>query len=403
MKSLKSEFPIFANAEKEGRTFIYFDSASTTQKPQSVIDAITEYYGGYCANVGRGLYWPATQASHEYAKARDKVRNFVGAKSIKEIIFTSGTTDAINKVVNAVLLPTLEAGDQVLVSEMEHHSNFVPWQQSCLQKGADLKVLPLTIAHAIDLAALKFALNSKVKFVAITAVSNTLGTKNDLKAIVQLVHSAGALILIDASQLTLSERIDVQKLDCDFLTFSAHKLFGPTGIGILYGKQALLERAIPFSYGGGMVALVNQDETTFADLPAKHEAGTPNIAGALGLGAAIDFVESIGVVQIAKHNAALRTYTVHLLNQIEGVNLLAEDAGDASILSFTIDGIHPHDIATFLAEKGIAVRAGHHCTQPLLKKMGLPATVRLSFNIYNDQREIDQLKTALEEIKSFFG
>ncbi|PIQ49744.1 MAG: cysteine desulfurase CsdA [Cytophagales bacterium CG12_big_fil_rev_8_21_14_0_65_40_12] len=403
MESLKSEFPIFANAEKEGRTFIYFDSASSTQKPQSVIDAITEYYGGYYANVGRGLYWPATQASNEYAKARDKVRNFVGAKSAKEVIFTSGTTDAINKVANAVLLPTLEADDQVLVSEMEHHSNFVPWQQACIQKGADLKVIPLTTAHTIDLAALKATLNSKVKFVAITAVSNTLGTKNDIKIIVRLAHAVGALVLVDASQLTLSERIDVQKLDCDFLTFSAHKLFGPTGIGILYGKQALLERAIPFSYGGGMVALVNQDETTFADLPAKHEAGTPNIAGAIGLGAAIDFVESIGVAQIAKHNAALRTYTVHLLNQIEGVNLLAEDAGDASILSFTMEGIHPHDIATFLAEKGIAVRAGHHCTQPLLKSMGLPATVRLSFSVYNDQREIEQLKTALEEIKSFFG
>uniref|UniRef100_UPI0040484D87 aminotransferase class V-fold PLP-dependent enzyme n=1 Tax=Roseivirga sp. TaxID=1964215 RepID=UPI0040484D87 len=403
MKSLKSEFPIFANAEKEGRTFIYFDSASSTQKPQSVIDAITEYYGGYYANVGRGLYWPATKASTEYAKARDKVRNFVGAKSAKEIIFTAGTTDAINKVVNTVLLPMLKAGDQVLVSEMEHHSNFVPWQQACLQTGADLKVLPLTSDHTIDLVALKVALNSEVKFVAVTAVSNTLGTKNDLKAIVQLAHAAGALVLIDASQLTLSERIDVQALDCDFLTFSAHKLFGPTGIGVLYGKQLLLEKANPFSYGGGMVGIVSEEATTFADLPAKHEAGTPNIAGAIGLGAAIDFVESIGVEQIAKYNAELRTYAVQLINQIEGVNLLAEAAEDASILSFTMKGIHPHDIATFLAEKGIAVRAGHHCTQPLLKSMGLSATVRLSFSIYNDQSEIERLKTALEEIKSFFG
>lgn len=403
MKSLKSEFPIFAKVEKAGRAFIYFDSASTTQKPQSVLNAITEYYGGYCANVGRGLYWPATQASHEYAKARDKVRDFVGAKSNKEIIFTSGTTDAINKVVNAVLLPTLEKGDQVLVSEMEHHSNFVPWQQACIQKGADLKVIPLNTAHTIDSAALKATLNSKVKFVAITAVSNTLGTKNDIKTIVQFAHAAGALVLVDASQLTLSERIDVQALDCDFLTFSAHKLFGPTGIGILYGKQALLERANPFAYGGGMVGMVSENATTFSDLPAKHEAGTPNIAGAIGLGAAIDFVESIGVVQIAKYNAGLRTYAVQQLNQIEGVNLLAEYAEDASILSFTMQGVHPHDIATFLAEKGIAVRAGHHCTQPLLKQLGLPATVRLSFSIYNDFGEIEQLKTALEEIKSFFG
>lgn len=403
MKSLKSEFPIFARAEREGRAFIYFDSASTTQKPQSVINAITEYYGEYCANVGRGLYWPATQASHEYAMARDKVRDFVGAKSNKEIIFTSGTTDAINKVVNAVLLPTLERGDQVLVSEMEHHSNFVPWQQACLQKGADLKVIPLNTAHTIDLAALKATLNNMVKFVAITAVSNTLGTKNDIKTIVQFAHAAGALVLVDASQLTLSERIDVQALDCDFLTFSAHKLFGPTGIGILYGKQALLERANPFAYGGGMVGMVSENATTFSDLPAKHEAGTPNIAGAIGLGAAIDFVKSIGVVQIAKYNAGLRTYAVQQLNQIEGVNLLAKAADEASILSFTMKGVHPHDIATFLAEKGIAVRAGHHCTQPLLKSMGLPATVRLSFSIYNDFGEIEQLKTALEEIKSFFG
>jgi cysteine desulfurase/selenocysteine lyase len=403
MNELRDHFPIFANAEKEGRTFTYFDSASSTQKPQSVIDAITDYYSGYYANVGRGLYWPATKASTEYANARNKVRDFVGAQSAKEIIFTAGTTDAINKVVNAMLLPMLEVGDQVLVSEMEHHSNFVPWQQACWQKGADLKVLPLTIAHTIDLAALKAALNSKVRFVAVTAVSNSLGTKNDLKAIVQLAHAAGALVLVDASQLTLSERIDVRALDCDFLTFSAHKLFGPTGIGILYGKQALLEKANPFSYGGGMVGMVSEEATTFADLPAKHEAGTPNIAGAIGLGAAIDFVESIGVSQIAKHSTALRNYAVQLLNQIEGVNLLAEAAEDASILSFTMEGIHPHDIATFLSEKGIAVRAGHHCTQPLLKQMGLPATVRLSFGIYNDQSDIDQLKTVLEEIKSFFG
>ncbi|MFT6216442.1 MAG: cysteine desulfurase/selenocysteine lyase [Roseivirga sp.] len=403
MSVIKQDFPIFANAEKEGRPFIFFDNASTTQKPASVIKAISDYYSHYNANVGRGLYWPATQVTNEFTQVRSKIAVFLGAKSSNEIVFTAGTTDGINKVVNTIVLPNLGRGDQILVSEAEHHANFVPWQQACLEKGAEFKVMPLSNELAVDLNALEELLSPKVKFLAISAISNTLGTKNDLKKIIDLAHQVGALVLVDAAQLVLSEKIDVQKLDCDFLTFSAHKLYGPTGLGVLYAKKSHLENAQPFSYGGGMVKSVTAEETTFASLPAKHEAGTPHMAGVVGLGAAIDFVEHLGVESIAKHSTMLRNYAVQSLNQIEGISILAEEANNSSILSFTMDGIHPHDIATFLAEKGIAVRAGHHCTQPLHKSLGLPSSVRASFSVYNETSEIDKFKDTLEEIKAFFG
>ncbi|WP_323756592.1 cysteine desulfurase [Roseivirga sp.] len=402
MQSIKSEFPIFENARKEGRSLIFLDNASTTQKPQCVIDAISGFYTGYYANVGRGLYWPATIASASYDQSREKVRAFIGASSKKEVVFTSGTTDAVNKVVNSFLLPQLEQGDEVLVSEMEHHSNFVPWQQACQSKGAQLKVIPLDAELNLDLSELASMLTDNVKILAITAISNTLGVKNDLKKIIKLAHQHNVKVFVDAAQLPLSEKIDVQEMDCDFLAFSGHKVFGPTGIGVLYGKQGLFDKMSPLAYGGGMVQQVSVDKTIMADLPSKHEAGTPNIAGAIGLAAAIDFVNSVGVEEIGRHSAELRKYAVECLSEIEGLTLLAKDAEGTAILSFTVEGIHPHDIAAFLAEKGIAVRAGHHCTHPLIQKLDIAGTVRISFSIYNSEEEVDLLKNTLDEIRSFF-
>jgi cysteine desulfurase/selenocysteine lyase len=403
MNEIKREFPIFMNAEREGRPFIYFDNASTTQKPKEVINAITDYYAGYNANVGRGLYWPATQVTNEFAQVRSQVASFLSAKSTKEIVFTAGTTDGINKLVNSFVLPALKPGDEILVTASEHHANFVPWQQACLQKKARFQVIPLTNDFTTDIKALKKSLSSKVKFLAITAISNTLGTKNDLKRIIEMAHNAGALVMVDAAQLVLSEKIDVQELDCDFLTFSAHKLFGPTGLGVLYGKEMHLQKSQPFTYGGGMVKSVATEATTFTHSPQKHEAGTPNMAGVIGLGAAINFVEKVGLEVISGHSTMLRAYAVNTLKSINGINLFAKEASQSSILAFTIDGIHPHDIATYLAEKGIAVRAGHHCTQPLHKSMGIQASVRVSFCIYNEKGEVDLLKLALQEIQAFFG
>lgn len=402
MQSLKSEFPIFETARKEGRPLIFLDNASTTQKPQCVIDAVTGFYAGYYANVGRGLYWPATAASFNYDQAREKVRAFIGASSKKEMIFTSGTTDAVNKVVNTFLLPRLEQGDEVLVSEMEHHSNFVPWQQACQSKGAKLKVIPLDAGLNLDLSKFAAMLTDKVKILAITAISNTLGVKNDLKKIIKLAHQRNIKVFVDAAQLPLSEKINVQNMDCDFLAFSGHKVFGPTGIGVLYGKQTLLENMSPLAYGGGMVQQVSIDKTMMADLPFKHEAGTPNIAGTIGLAAAIDFINSVGVEEIGRHGAELRKYAVKRLSEVEGLTLFAKDAKSTAILSFTMEGIHPHDVAAFLAEKGIAVRAGHHCTHPLMQKLDIAGTVRVSFNIYNSEEEVDLLKNTLVEIRSFF-
>ncbi|KYG75417.1 aminotransferase class V-fold PLP-dependent enzyme [Roseivirga echinicomitans] len=402
MPWIKSEFPIFETARKEGRPLIFLDNASTTQKPQCVIDAIAGFYAGYYANVGRGLYWPATAASSGYDQAREKVRVFIGASSKKEVIFTSGTTDAVNKVVNSFLLPRLEQGDEVLVSEMEHHSNFVPWQHACQSKGAQLKVIPLDAGLNLDLSKLASMLTDKVKVLAVTAISNTLGVKNDLKKIIKLAHQYNIKVFVDAAQLPLSAKINVQNMGCDFLAFSGHKAFGPTGIGVLYGKQVLLENMSPLAYGGGMVQQVTIDKTIMADLPTKHEAGTPNIAGAIGLAAAIDFINLVGVEEIGKHSAELRKYAVERLSEIEGLTLFAKDAKTTAILSFTIEGIHPHDIAAFLTEKGIAVRAGHHCTHPLTHKLDIGGTVRVSFNIYNSEEEVDFLKNTLDEIKSFF-
>lgn len=401
--AIKAQFPVFSQKTPLGEQLIYLDNAATTQKPQGVIDAISGYYAGYASNVGRGTYWPATKATQLFNQSREKVKQFINAASSKEVIFTSGTTDAINKLAQKWLLPDLKPGDAVLCSEMEHHGNFVPWQQACLQAGAELRVIPIHDEGDLDMEAFKRLLDEDVKLVAVTAVSNALGTRNDLEGIIAAVHKVGARVLIDAAQMVTHETIDVQALDCDFLCFSAHKLFGPTGLGVLYGKQALLEAIPPMAYGGGMVKDVSIDRTIFADLPARHEGGTSHIAGVIGLGAAIDFVNEVGVANIKAHTGELTDYTIAVLNQVEGIQIIGNPDQRASVISLAVGHVHPHDVSSFLAERGIAIRAGHHCTHPLMKRLGLTGTCRVSFGVYNTKEEVDQLVAALIEVRDFFA
>ena len=399
---IRAKFPILSQKGPQGQPLIYLDNAATTQKPQEVIDAITHYYAGYNANVGRGAYWPATQATTAFNAVRKQVQGFINATSTKEVIYTAGTTDAINKLCRSFLEPQLSVSDEVIVTEMEHHGNFVPWQQACQAKGATLKVVPLTDSGEMDMEAFKTMLSAKVKLVAVTAVSNALGTRNDLEQIVSLSHEQGAVVLIDAAQQVLHESIDVQALDCDFLTFSAHKLFGPTGIGILYGKEKLLESIPPFSYGGGMVKSVTKTATQFADLPNKHEAGTAHIAGVMGMGAAIGFVQKLGIDTIHEHTRKLTLYAIDKLRAVEGLTLYGTPENGASLISFNVEGVHPHDVASFLSEKGIGIRAGHHCTHPLMQYLQVHGTCRVSFGIYNQQEEVDLLVETLVEVRDFF-
>lgn len=403
VEGIRKQFPIFDKVSPAGKELIYLDNAATTQKPQVVIEAITDYYSGYNSNVGRGSYWPATAATNAFKEARKTVQGFINAQSIKECIFTSGTTDAINKVASNYLFPQLTRTDSVIVSEMEHHGNFVPWQQACLRAGATLKVIPLTDNGELDYEAYKALLDDSVRMIAVTAISNTLGTKNDVKRIVAAARSFNTAVLVDAAQLVTHEPIDVQELDCDFLVFSGHKLFGPTGIGVLYGKQRLLEAMPPLIYGGGMVKQVDIEETTFADLPEKHEGGTSNIAGVIGLGAAIVFVKDLGIEAIHAYTKALTDYALSRLDTLEGVTVLASPKERASIISLVVGQVHPHDVASFLSERGIAIRAGHHCTHPLMKRLGVQGTCRVSFGIYNKPEEVDQLMEGLIEVRDFFA
>ncbi len=400
---IKKQFPIFDQTNPTGKDLIYLDNAATTQKPRVVIDAIAGYYSGYNANVGRGSYWPATAATGAFKNARTAVQKFINAGSAKECIFTSGTTDAINKVANNYLIPDLTSADSVIVSEMEHHGNFVPWQQACLRTGARLKVIPLTDEGDLDYEAFESLLDHSVKLVAVTAISNTLGTKNDLQRIIRVARKYGAAVLVDAAQLLTHEPINVQKLDCDFLVFSGHKVFGPTGIGVLYGKEYLLEAMSPLSYGGGMVKQVTVEQTVFAGLPEKHEAGTSNIAGVIGLGAAIGFVNQLGIEAIHAHTKALTDYALERLKALEGVTVLGLPKERAAVISLVVGQVHPHDVASFLSERGIAIRAGHHCTHPLMQRLGVQGTCRISFGIYNTPAEVDQLIEGLEEVRDFFA
>ncbi len=402
-EAIKEQFPIFKQKTPLGQDLIYLDNAATCQKPQVVIDSITDFYTKDYGTVGRSSYWPATQTTKNYNEVRGKVQRLLNAAHEEEIVFTSGTTDAINKVANSFLRPRLNAGDEVVVSEMEHHANLIPWQQICAEKGASLKVIPMLNSGELDYEAFEDLMNDNVKLLAVTSVSNALGIKNDLSRIVKSAKASHVPVFIDAAQSVAHSEIDVMALGCDFLVFSGHKLYGSTGVGVLYGKRDRLQEIAPLSYGGGIVKEVTLETTSFQASPNKHEAGTPNIAGVIGLGAAIDFVNDIGYRNITQHTDDLTQYALAQLSAMNGIQVIGDVEDRAPVISFMMEGVHAHDLSTFLNEKGICIRAGNHCAQPLMQRFNLTATARISFAIYNTKTDVDGLMVALKETQAFLS
>lgn len=402
IKSIKSEFPIFRQKTPAGKDLIYLDNASSTQKPQSVIDSISEFYSSLYSNTGRASYWPANEATRKVETCREKVAEFIGAKSAEEIIFTAGTTDAINKLANSLFNSDLWKGKQIIVSEMEHHANLVPWQIAVERHGLDLVAIPLLQSGDLDLMAYKQLLEKPTALVAVTAISNVLGTINDIPLIARLAHDADSKIFVDAAQLAPYDAINVQAMDCDFLSFSAHKIYGPTGIGVLFGKKNFMNELPPLTFGGGMIAEVDFDNSDFRESPYRHEAGTLNISGIIGLGAAIDFVDSIGFEAIQNHEDELIRELLLRLVEFEALKILGAQERRGALVSFTVEGLHPHDLSTYLNESGICVSAGHHCAQPLMKKYQIPASTRVSFGVYNDMNDVEQFIKALKGSYEFF-
>ena len=401
VEAFRQDFPILASSVR-GKPLVYLDNAATTQKPRQVIDALNDYYRRYNSNIHRGLHTLSEQATNAYEAARGKIRAFINAASDKEVIFTRGTTEGINLVAQSYGRSRLAAGDEIIVSEMEHHSNIVPWQLLREQTGATLKVIPINDDGELMMDEYAKLLSDKTRIVAVAHVSNALGTVNPVAAIAQLAHEAGAVVVLDGAQAAPHEKIDVQALDCDFYAFSGHKLFGPTGIGALYGKQALLEDMPPYQGGGDMIKMVTFAKTLYNDLPYKFEAGTPYIAGVIGLGAAVDYVNEAGMERIADYEQALLQYATAEVGAIAGVRLIGTAKERAGVLSFVVDGIHPHDLGTLLDHEGIAVRAGHHCAMPVMERFKIPATARASFAFYNTFEEVDKLAAAIHKAISVF-
>ncbi len=394
--SVRESFPILSK-KVNGKTLVYLDSGATAQKPQTVIDAVDNYYRNQNANIHRGVHTLSQEITVIYENARATIQNHLNAKYPHEIIFTSGTTESINLLAASFGKKFLQAGDEIIISAMEHHSNILPWQVVCEEKGAVLKVIPISEKGELLLDEYKKLLSSKTKIVAITHISNTLGTLNPVKQIVELAHEKGIPVLIDGAQAVPHQKVDVQVLDADFYCFSGHKLFGPTGVGILYGKEKWLNELPPYKVGGGTIKMVTFEKTVYADLPLKFEAGTPHIAGGIGLAAAIDYVNSIGLENIQEYEKELLHYATGKLSAISGLKIIGNAKEKASVISFVIEGIHPLDIGTILDKLGIAVRTGHHCTQPLMEFYCIPGTVRASFAFYNTKEEIDLLIAGIEK------
>jgi cysteine desulfurase/selenocysteine lyase len=401
IKDIRSQFPIL-DQQVNGRPLVYLDSAATSQKPIRVIETLERYYKEYNSNVHRGVHTLGTRATDGYEGARDKVRKFINASSTEEIIFTRGTTTALNTVATSYARETLKSGDEIVITYMEHHSNIIPWQQVAKKTGAILKYLPLQEDGSISLEEAKKTITSDTKIVSIMHVSNVLGTINPIKELAEIAHQQGAIIVVDGAQSTPHMKIDVQDLNCDFFAFSAHKMCGPTGIGVLYGKKHLLESMEPVEFGGEMIDFVELQDSTWKELPWKFEAGTPIIAGAIGLGAAIDFLEEIGLDNIHAHDKKMAQYASEQMATIEGIKIFGPK-DRTGLVTFTIDDVHPHDVATVLDADGIAVRAGHHCAQPLMKWLKVSATARASFYLYNSEDEIDELVKGLIKTKEYFS
>lgn len=395
INKIRDDFPILKR-EVNGKPLVYFDNGATSQKPQLVIDTINKYYTFENSNIHRGIHTLSQEATNAYEVARKKVQRFVNAQHEHEIIFTKGTTDSINLVAASFGKKHLKKGDEIIISNMEHHSNIVPWQMICEEKEAVLKVIPINDKGELLMDEFKKLLSPKTKFVSITHVSNTLGTINPVKEIIKLAKEAGALVLIDGAQAVPHTKIDVQELNCDFYAFSGHKMFGPTGVGILYGKEAILNDLPPYQGGGDMIKTVTFEKTTYNELPHKFEAGTPNIVGGIGLGVAIDYMNSKGLDKIEAYEHELLTYATEQIKQIEGVRIVGEAAKKASVLSFVVDGTHPSDIGMIIDKLGVAIRTGHHCTEPLMNRLNVPGTARASFAFYNTFEEIDVFINAVK-------
>jgi cysteine desulfurase/selenocysteine lyase len=402
IKQIRKEFPNLS-VKIHGKPLVYLDNAATTLKPQVVIDAITEHYKTYTSNVHRGVHTLSERATEKFEHTRRKVKNFLGADDIKEIIFTKGTTESINLVAQSYGRAFLKPRDEIIISEMEHHSNIVPWQIICEQTGAVLKVAPMNDQGEIIWSEFEQYVTEKTKIVSVVYISNSLGTINPIQRIIDLAHKFNAVVLIDAAQAVSHRRINVKELDCDFLAFSGHKLFGPTGIGVLYGKEKLLESMPPYQGGGDMISSVTFEKTNYNTLPYKFEAGTPNVADVIGLNAAIDYVVSLGFDNIALHEQELLEYGTRSLSNIQGLRLIGTAKEKTSILSFILPNVHAHDVGTLVDEDGVAIRTGHHCTQPVMKHFNVPATSRASLSIYNTKEELDILTKALKRAKDIFA
>lgn len=401
LAAIRASFPIL-DQMIHGQPLIYLDNGATTQKPLAVIEALAHYYRADNANVHRGVHTLSQRATASYEGAREAVRQFINAPGVESVIFTRGTTESINLVAQSYARPRLRPGDEILISWLEHHSNIVPWQLVCQQTGATLKVVPIDENGAIDQAAFRALLSERTRLVAISHISNALGTINPVADMIRDAHAAGAVVLIDGAQAVAHQRVDVQALDADFYACSSHKLYGPTGLGVLYGRADLLEAMPPWQGGGDMIASVSFEQTTWNALPYKFEAGTPPIAAAIGLHAALDWIDSVGLSAIAAHEATLLEAGTTLLQELVGVRIIGTAPDKAAILSFVIEGVHPHDAGTLLDQLGIAIRAGHHCAQPVMERFGIPATVRASLAAYNTTAELEALAAGIRKVQGVF-
>jgi cysteine desulfurase/selenocysteine lyase len=400
--SIRADFPILQR-RVHGKPLVYLDNAATTQKPQAVIDRLNRYYREENANIHRGVHALSVDATEAYDEARDRVRRFINAAEAREIVFVRGATEAINLVASTFGRAHVAAGDEIVISHMEHHSNIVPWQILCEQKGASLRVIPITDAGELRLDEYERLLGPRTRLVAVTHVSNALGTINPVESIVRTAHDRGIPVLVDGAQAVAHMRVDVQAIGCDFYVFSGHKVFGPTGIGVLYGRGPLLEAMPPYQGGGDMIRSVTFERTLYKDAPGRFEAGTPNIAGALGLATAIDYLSTVDLDRVAAYEQELLRYGTEALAGIAGLHLTGTAPHKAAILAFVIEDIHPHDLGTILDRDGIAVRAGHHCCQPLMARLGVPATVRASLALYNTREEVDALAASLRAARAVFA
>ncbi len=401
VQEVRKDFPLLSRRVRE-RPLVYLDNAATSQKPSSVIKALSDYYESYNANIHRGVHALSEQATEAYEGVRKKVQEFVGAQEAREIVFVRGTTEGINLVARSFVQPRLTKGDEILISGLEHHSNIVPWQMLCEQTGCTLKVIPLNDAGELVLEQYESLLTKKTRIVALGHVSNALGTVNPVKQMIAAAHQKGIPVLIDGAQAVPHMKVNVKDLDADFYAFSGHKMFGPTGIGVLVGKASLLEEMPPYQGGGDMIKSVSFEKTVYNDIPHKFEAGTPNIGGVIGLGAAVDYLASVDDASLQAYEHELLNYATEAVSGLGGIRIIGTAKKKAGVLSFVMENVHPHDVGTILDQEGVAVRTGHHCAQPVMERFGVPATVRASFALYNTREEVDALVKGLHKVKEVF-